>query len=101
MTLRAIILNSDDHIRETLKYGMPCFCWKDKIICYLWTDRKTGEPYILMAAGKRLDHPCLEMGDRKKMKILRVNPEKDLPVKIIKEILNQALDLHRSATDYG
>lgn len=94
LALRSIILKQDPAITETLKYGMPCFCYKNKIVCYLWTDKKTDEPYILMADGKLLDHSMLESGERSRMKILRVNAGKDLPLKAIKTILHQALNLH-------
>lgn len=77
------------------KYGMPCFCYKKKVISYLWTDKKTDDPYSLMAEGKHLDHLKLEAGDRSRMKIFRVNPNKDLPIKTIKKILQTALDLYR------
>jgi len=95
LALRDIILNHDKNISETLKYGMPCFCYKDKVLCYLWTDKKADEPYILMVDGKHLKHPKLESGDRKRMKILRVKPNEDLPIHIIKEVLGQALDLYK------
>ena len=95
LALRDIILNHDKNISKTLKYGMPCFCYKDKVLCYIWTDKKTDEPYILMVEGKHLTHPKLESGDRKKMKIFRVKPNVDLPIHSIQEILGQALDLHK------
>ena len=95
LALRSIILEQDPNIIETQKYGMPCFCYKKKMFCYLWTDKKTNEPYILIVEGKHLDHPQLEAGDRSRMKIFRVNPNKNLPVKTIKNILQTALDLYR------
>ncbi|MFA9188219.1 DUF1801 domain-containing protein [Flavobacterium sp. FBOR7N2.3] len=95
LALRSIILNQDKDITETQKWGMPCFCYKRKMLCYLWTDKKTDEPYILMVEGKLLDFPELEEGDRKKMKVLRVNPNLDLPIKTIETILQKALDLYR------
>ncbi len=98
LALRSIILAQDTDITETQKYGMPCFCYKKKMFCYLWTDKKTDEPYILMVEGKYLDHPRLEEGDRSRMKIFRVNPNKDLPVKTIENILKKALDLYRKGT---
>lgn len=98
LALRHIILNQDEYIIETRKYGMPCFLYKNKMFCYLWTDKKTNEPYILFVEGKYLDHPDLEKGDRSRMKILRVDPNKDLPIQQIKILLNQALDLYRSGT---
>ncbi|MBG6130709.1 hypothetical protein IWQ47_002185 [Aquimarina sp. EL_43] len=96
--MRSIILNQDEDIIETRKYGMPCFCYKGKMFCYLWVDKKTDEPYFLMVEGKYLDHPQLETGDRARMKIFRIDPNKDLPVTTIKLILNQALDLYRNGT---
>lgn len=95
LALRSIILDQDTNITETQKWGMPCFCYKKKMFCYLWTDKKTDEPYILMVEGKYLDHPELEKGDRTRMKIFRVNPNKDLPIKTIESILQSALDLYR------
>lgn len=98
LALRSIILDQDINITETQKWGMPCFCYKKKMFCYLWTDKKTDEPYILMVEGKYLDHPELEEGDRSRMKILRINSSKDLPIKTIKSILEKALDLYRNGT---
>lgn len=93
LALRSIILRQDEHVTETKKYGMPCFCYKKKMFAYLWTDKKTKEPYILMVEGKLLHHPDLEAGTRARMKIFRVNPNEDLPLETINEILNMALDL--------
>jgi hypothetical protein len=98
LALRSIILEQDTNISETQKYGMPCFCYKKKMFCYLWTDKKTNQPYLLMVEGKHLDHPKLEEGDRSRMKVLRVDPNKDLPIKTIKSILQKALDLYRKGT---
>ena len=48
--------------------------------------------------GKHLDHPLLETGDRARMKIFRVDPEQDLPIDTITELLQQALELYRNGT---
>lgn len=96
LALREIILNLAPNITETRKWGMPCFCYKEKMFCYLWTDKKTNDPYILMVEGKYLDHPELEKGNRTRMKILRINPNKNLPIKTIEHIFQKALDLYRT-----
>ena len=95
LALRDLILNQDILITETTKYGMPCFCYENKAFCYLWKDKKTGEPYILFVEGKQLEHPLLETGGRARMKILPVNPNKDLPKQMIELLLHKALDLYR------
>jgi uncharacterized protein YdhG (YjbR/CyaY superfamily) len=96
LALRSIIRDQDTQVTETMKYGMPCFCYNKKMFCYLWTDKKTNEPYLLFVEGKHLDHPKLEVGSRSRMKIFRVNPNKDLPIRTIEKLLNAALDLYRS-----
>lgn len=98
LALRDIILKQDSYVTETQKYGMPCFCYKKKMFCYLWTDKKTGAPYLLMVEGKYLNHPRLEMGTRSRMKIFRVDAARNLPVKTVDALLKMALDLYRSGT---
>lgn len=96
LALRSIILEQDENISETVKYGMPCFCFKKKMFCYLWVDKKTLAPYILMVEGKLIDHPLLVAGKRARMKTLSVDPNADLPVETIQEVLNLGLDLYRN-----
>lgn len=95
LALRSIILQQHPNITETQKYGMPCFCYQKKMFCYLWTDKKTDHPYLLMVEGKYLVHPELEAGNRSRMKIFRVDPNKDLPIETIEAILQESLDLYR------
>ncbi len=96
LALRNIILKQDNNITETIKWGMPCFCYKKKIFCYLWTDKKTDKPYMLMVEGKLLNHPELEKGNRSRMKIYRVDPNIDLPINFIDSLLNDALNLYKT-----
>jgi len=94
LAMRDIIMSFDSEITETTKYGMPCFCYRGKMFCYLWQEKKTNEPYFLLVEGNKLTHPALESGDRKRMKIFRVNPEKDIEISVIHEILNEARSLY-------
>lgn len=96
LVLRSIILSQDELVNETVKYGMPCFCYKKKMAFYLWTDKKTGDPYILFVEGNRMDHPLLEQGNRKQMKILTIDPNIDIPKELLDELLQEALDLYRN-----
>lgn len=98
LALRDIILQQDEHITPTIKYGMPCFCYKGKMFCYLWVDKKTNHPYILFVEGEHLNHPKLETGTRKRMKTFNVNPNRDLPVATMVTLLHQALELYHNGT---
>ncbi|MEL7424073.1 MAG: DUF1801 domain-containing protein [Bacteroidota bacterium] len=96
LALRSLILQQDEAVNETQKWGMPCFCYRKKMFCFLWVDKDTQKPYLLLVEGNYLDHPQLEQGKRSRMKIFRVNPTEDLPVSTISSLLNTALDLYRT-----
>ncbi len=96
LVLRSIIIAQDKNISETQKWGMPCFCYKKRMFCFLWTDKKTQHPYIQFVEGKHITNAALEAGKRTRMKILKISPARNLPVKKIKIILKQALDLYRT-----
>ena len=93
LAMRDILLAFNEEITETTKYGMPCFCYKGKMFCYLWQDKKMNAPYFLFVDGNKMTHKKLLSGDRKRMKTYPISPEKDLPIKVIHEILHEALSL--------
>ena len=94
--LREIILSVDKDISAAWKYGMPFFCYKGKMFCYLWVHKKYLQPYIGIVEGKRFNHPGLIIEKRSRMKIMLFDPNKDLPLKTIKTILKQAIDLYKT-----
>lgn len=91
MALRDIILSLDDAVTPEWKYKLPFFYYKGKMFCYLWKDKKTGFPYIGITKGEFLNHPSLILGDRKKMKVLPINPNEDIPHALVVEILHEAM----------
>ncbi len=96
LALRNIILTQDKNITESIKWGIPCFSYRKKMFCFLMVNKKSDQPYILFVEGNFLNHPELEKGNRKRMKIFNVNPNKDIPVDTIKLLLNDALNLYRN-----
>jgi hypothetical protein len=96
LALREIILAQDKDITTAFKYGMPFFCYKGKMFCYLWVHKTYLQPYLGIVEGKRLDHPALIQEKRARMKIMLFDPSKDLPVKTIRSILKEALDLYKN-----
>lgn len=95
LAIRDIIFVHDKDITHELKYGMPFFCYKGKMFCYLWTHKKTGQPYIGIVEGRHFDQPFLIQEKRSRMKVMMLDAEKDLPVKLIRQIINQALALYK------
>lgn len=66
------------------------------MLCYLWTNKKTGEPYIGIVDGNKMDRPELLMEKRNRMKILPVNPEMEIPILLIDSILSEAIELRQN-----
>src|ERR1700760_1838448 len=93
--LREHIQSLNPNITEAWKYRMPFYCYRGKMFCYLWTDKNNGQPYIGMAEGRRIDHPFLIQGLRARMKILLIDPNADLPLDTINEILRMALNFYQ------
>ena len=93
--MRAYILKQDNQISESWKYGMPMFCYKGKMFCYLWIHKKYKQPYLGIVEGKRIHHPDLIQEKRARMKILLLDPTKDIPLKKINGILKEALGLYK------
>lgn len=92
--LRAHILKQSPHINEAWKYGMPFFCYNGKMICYLRVRKKYKQPYIGIVEGKKISYPDLLQEKRARMKILLLDPSRDLPMKKINLILKEMMALY-------
>lgn len=93
--LRRHILEMDKDITEKWAYGMPFFCYKGKRFCYVWVHKKYRQPYIGIVDGHKINHPDLITGKRARMKILLIDPDKNIPLKKIGAVLKKVLLLHR------
>jgi hypothetical protein len=93
--LRTHILQMDKNITEVWKYGMPFFCYKGKMFCYLWVHKKLHQPYIGIVEGKHINHPDLIQEKRARMKILLLDAEKDIPLKKVNGILKELILLYK------
>lgn len=96
LAVKEIILSIDEDITNELKYGMPFFCYKGKMFCYLWTHKQHRQPYIGIVEGKHFDQPFLIQEKRSRMKIMLLDPLRDLPVTTIRSIILQAIDLYKT-----
>lgn len=98
LALREIILQQDNNITHVLKYGMPFFCYKGKMFCYLWVHKKHKQPYIGIVEGKQFDEAFLIQEGRSRMKIMLFDQNEDLPLQTINNILQKALSLYKTGT---
>ena len=96
IALRQTILARDINISEAWKYMMPFFCYKGKMFCYLWIEKKSRLPYLGIVEGNKIAHPGLIQDERSRMKIMRFDPSENLPLKTISEIIDSAILLYTS-----
>lgn len=95
------MLNYNPAITETWKYKMPVYCYKGKMLCYLWTHKKykvngMSLPYIGIIDGNLIDEPDLIKEERARMKILLIDPNSDIQVERIERLLVAMLGLRDS-----
>jgi len=91
--LRQHILNLDKGINEKWEYGMPFYYCNKKRVCYLWVHKKLQQPYLGIVEGKKINHPDLLQEKRARMKILLIDPARNIPIRKINSILKEALSL--------
>ncbi len=92
--LRYYILQYNVNITEAWKYKVPFYLWKGKMFCYLWIDKKNGFPYVGLVKGGLMQHPALEQGNRKQMKVLPIDPTLDIPESVLIEVLDEAIQFY-------
>ncbi|KLT69784.1 DUF1801 domain-containing protein [Flavobacterium sp. ABG] len=96
LALKEIILKQDEDITNVLKYGMPFFCYKGKMFCYLWIHKKNKQPYIGIVEGKHFDESFLIQESRSRMKIMMLSSNEDLPIDKIGKIVQKAINLYKT-----
>lgn len=92
--LKTIICNYNKDFTPQWKYRLPCFMYKNHIFCYLWVNKKTQFPYIAVGKGVKIEHPDLIQGNRTFVKLLLIDPEKDIPLDTIYTIFDMAMKLY-------
>jgi len=95
LALRSMILAQDNDITAVWKYRMPFFCYKGKMCCYLWVDKKRQCPYLGIVEGDKIEHTDLIKEKRSRMKIMLFDANDDLPVQTIEYILKQVIALYQ------
>lgn len=93
--LSDLIRDFEPEISEKWAYGMPFFCYRGKRFCYIWFHKKYQKPYLGIVDGKWVDFPGLISEERKRMKILLLDSQTDIPVKLINQLLKKLISLYR------
>ncbi len=92
--LRDLIQSYEPALVLTWRYRLPCFLLDGQIFCYLWVEKKSQHPYIAVGKGVQIDHPSLIQGNRTFVKLLMIDPEKDIPLTTIYEVFDMVKRLY-------
>jgi hypothetical protein len=93
--MRKFILSYNKDITEGWSYGMPFYYYKEKRFCYVWVHKKYRQPYFGIVDGNRIIHPGLLQEKRARMKIMLIDPGKDIPVRQLQALLKKVLTLYK------
>lgn len=96
VALRDFILAQNEHITPEWKYKLPFFYYKGKMLCYLWQHKKHKQPYVSFADGNYMEHPLLLQEDRKRMKLLLIDPNQDIPINLLGALIGEAIEIAES-----
>lgn len=94
LALKQIILDCNEKITPEWKYRLPFFYYKGKMLCYLWKDKITQEPYIGFMDGMKMLHPGLVQGDRARVRVFGVSLNSDIDPETIKALIDEAIKVH-------
>ncbi len=93
LAVRQVILDLNEEVEETWKWSAPFFLYRKQMLCYLWLDKKTHEPYLGIYGGDALDHPSLVQKHKAKIKKLVFSVDEDIPISTMKEVLSASCSL--------
>lgn len=92
--LRNFLLSYSPQIEEQWKYTTAFFTYKKKLFCYFSISKKSGALYIGFVGGNKIKHKKLVAEGRKQISVFYIDPNKDIDIKNLNEILNLAIKLY-------
>jgi hypothetical protein len=94
LAMKEMILKYNPLITHEWKYKLPFFCYKGKMLCYIWFHKKFKKPYLGFYNGFLIKNGELIAEDRSRIKIFLFDVEIDLPVKKLNAILKEAIYIY-------
>jgi hypothetical protein len=85
---------TEQGLDEQYKYMTAMYYFKGKPFCYISVRTKDLQLYLGFWKGHEMKHPKLKKEGRKLISALYIDPEKDLPLKTLTEIVKTAKKLY-------
>jgi hypothetical protein len=81
-------------LEEQYKYLTAMYYFKGKPFCYMSVRTKDSQLYLGFMKGYLMKHPELKKEGRTQVKVIYLDPEKDLPIQTLQEIIKAAKKLY-------
>ncbi|MFY0605922.1 MAG: DUF1801 domain-containing protein [Cyclobacteriaceae bacterium] len=94
LAIKDCMLRYDERIKMSWKWRTPFFSYGDKMLAYLTIHKKTNLPYLGFWNRKNITHPALKSEGRKVVKVYYLDPEEDIDVDTLHEILSEVVSLY-------
>ena len=95
--LRKLLTAPPHCLEERYAWRIPVYYRNDRYLCYLYHEAKRGRSYLAFVRATHFVHPLLRAEGRKQIRILQLDPDSDVPVEAIEQVLAQALAQSRNA----
>ena len=92
LALKSIILSVDKEISHRRAYQIPFFYYKEKKLTFLWVHRK--RLLFGLVTDKSLVEPLEGTRRKNKYETMEIDPNQDIPVKDIVEMLLRQMKLY-------
>ncbi len=81
-------LKNEMQLQESMKFNTPFYYFENKWFGYLiYNAKKQHEIYFAFVKGYLINHPSLLSEGRKQIKIYRINPNTDIDMKTLQELV--------------
>lgn len=91
LVVRDFLLAAPYHLVEKYKWRTPVYHHADRYVCYLYHEKKKHRSYLAFVNAQTFEHELLRAEGRKMMRFIVLNPEEDVPLEAIREVLAQAV----------
>lgn len=93
--MRQYIRNLSPEITEQISFNTAFFKFNGKMFCYFGVEKKSNRPYIGFVYGYKMKNALLISGNRKQIKVMYLDTDKDLDKNEIDRVFKEAMAVMR------
>ncbi len=91
LVVREFLLAEPYRLVEKYKWRTPVYHHGDRYVCYVYHEKKKRRSYLAFVNAQAFEHELLRAEGREMMRFIILDPDADVPLEAIAEVLAQAL----------